>query len=705
MYQLGRLIEPLQRYYAGLLRRELVQPVVSKDLATLSDFGLRYASLPPGQKPSEEEQRAFYDRLKLHLLLSQPRAKGEPPLEAAAPWLQAQLQSHFEQAVPNDAELKKAAQVNAELYVAFLREFSELPFPRDSEVVKRVREALNRLDLTQRAIARLVAMAGKNGSDVGLAQLVGPTEVLRERRKVRAAFTHDGFTSVVRDALKPELLDEVGELWVLGSAEAESDKDEQRKRQLTALRTAYFTQYITEWFEFLNGLSILDTSDFPSALRNVQELTRVPSPLQTLFGSLRDQVKLPVPEQSEPIPVRLREGMRTKLNELLVATFGVGDVKAASPALAKRLNPSAPELPTLTESDVDLAFQNIYGFGVPKPTAEGATAVPTQLSDYLAQLMIIRNALQVYLDTPSEGEQLRSSLHQARLQVDQIIQRQPGLYQTFFKNLLQPPVRGAVAGSGRVEGEKKGGAWCNEVVAEYAHNIAGQYPFDRNGQDLSLSALANFYRPKDGKLWSVVDSTFGTIVSLEGDHYTFTRRFGEDASNTYSSSLLDFLARSRDVMLAFFPNGAEPKLEFEVKVHPSPSVAKTQFMVGGKSVEHYNGPEQWKALVWPGDKPSEGATITIRGANGMHEQIKQDGEWGLFRLLEAGTLQSAPGQTFTVAWQLQTHDVTLQVDFRTKRGVSPVFGVPPRLGGSLMHPVRGRNVAPPKQISGGAGCK
>jgi len=142
-----------------------------------------------------------------------------------------------------------------------------------------------------------------------------------------------------------------------------------------------------------------------------------------------------------------------------------------------------------------------------------------------------------------------------------------------------------------------------------------------------------------------------------------------------------------------------------LRVHPSPSVAMTAFSVGGKTVEHYNGPEQWKALSWPGEDPSAGASITIKGANGMHETIKQDGAWGLFRLLEAGTLRSEPGRTFTVAWKLQTHDVTLQVDIRTKRSETPFFGVTGRTGSALMHPVRGRNVQPPKQIASGTACR
>jgi type VI protein secretion system component VasK len=58
----------------------------------------------------------------------------------------------------------------------------------------------------------------------------------------------------------------------------------------------------------------------------------------------------------------------------------------------------------------------------------------------------------------------------------------------------------------------------------------------------------------------------------------------------------------------------------------------------------------------------------------MQERARQEGAWGLFRLLEAGTVTRPSNQVFTIAWQLRTHDVTLRVDFRAVRADSPFFG-------------------------------
>ncbi|MET0388960.1 MAG: type VI secretion IcmF C-terminal domain-containing protein, partial [Polyangiales bacterium] len=327
---------------------------------------------------------------------------------------------------------------------------------------------------------------------------------------------------------------------------------------------------------------------------------------------------------------------------------------------------------------------------------------------YKEQIEFVRDALQVYLDNPSQSEQLQSRLQQARARVRSLIEAQQTGFRPYFEALLWPPISGASESTTGDIARHGSDAWCNDVVAEYARSLAGHYPFNRNGQDLALTDFSSFYRPNQGRLWTFVDSRLSKIVELDGDQYSFARALGQDGSKVYSRDLLEFLSRSRDIMRSYFPSNAnEPSIEFEVRVHPSPEVAMTQFTVGGKSVEHYNGPEQWKTLSWPGADPAAGATLLIKGANGMNERIRQDGPWGLMRVIEIGALMPDAGRTFTVAWQLQTHNVTLKIDFRPKRSESPFLGVPGHNSPlQLLQPVRHRAAVIPKHIHlQGSACK
>jgi type VI secretion system protein ImpL len=79
-------------------------------------------------------------------------------------------------------------------------------------------------------------------------------------------------------------------------------------------------------------------------------------------------------------------------------------------------------------------------------------------------------------------------------------------------------------------------------------------------------------------------------------------------------------------------------------------------------------------VTWPG-KGKTGASLRARTSSGREEVVQQDGEWGLFRLIEAGKLKGEPGaRDFTVTWPLPALGATLTVDFRPARSESPFFG-------------------------------
>jgi type VI secretion system protein ImpL len=50
-------------------------------------------------------------------------------------------------------------------------------------------------------------------------------------------------------------------------------------------------------------------------------------------------------------------------------------------------------------------------------------------------------------------------------------------------------------------------------------------------------------------------------------------------------------------------------------------------------------------MRWPGGGRQRGASIRVRGAQNIDEVIQQEGEWGLFRLLEQGTIEGNPAIT------------------------------------------------------------
>ncbi len=155
---------------------------------------------------------------------------------------------------------------------------------------------------------------------------------------------------------------------------------------------------------------------------------------------------------------------------------------------------------------------------------------------------------------------------------------------------------------------------------------------------------------------------------------------------------------------AFFPQGeSDPRVAFDVRIRPSPEVASITLAVGGKEVEYHNGPESWTRLEWPGAEPAAGARLDVRGAHGLHERLRQEGEWGLFRLLEAAEVGGERGaRTFRATWRLRGRGVEVTIDVRPVRSDTPFFGRGSGRGNRLLSPVRAPGVRVPRNIAAGA---
>jgi type VI secretion system protein ImpL len=350
----------------------------------------------------------------------------------------------------------------------------------------------------------------------------------------------------------------------------------------------------------------------------------------------------------------------------------------------------------LTDRDVIQALHGFFGFGASiEEPAPGAAAQLTAVQIYQEQLTYVRDALQAYTDDPTASEPLLARLATARTRVRSLIETQEIGWRPRFDALLWPPINGASASSTAALAGEKGSQWCTSVLFPFGRTLRDRYPFAKNGQDAALSDLSEFYRPGSGILWSFYESALKRDVSQVGGR--FELHAGASVGAMYNQDLVRFLNRSFLLSSVLFPPRAEkPRVDFEVRVRPSPGIAQVLLTIDGQTIDFHNGPEKWVRVVWPGEQGKPGASMRVKGAT-IDETLTQQGEWGLFRLLDKGTISASPGERFfTTRWRLHTQNDVV-IDIRPARVENPFVGER-----AYLEAFRADDVAVPRLIVSGA---
>jgi type VI secretion system protein ImpL len=691
MYQGDALLPGTETLYAAAVRKLLAEPVLAGEEERLAAFSRRH--LASETLPGEDDYTAAYDRLKLILLLTQHAAADQPATPEDLAWAAQQLVHRWSEHNPSRSRAEaERVTAHAQLYAKLVAEKPVLASERDEKVVREARAVLARVPYSALALQKLVASADGAGFDLTLPVLVGDTiSVLRSTGRVRGAFTRQGFEQIIRARLEnPE---ELLETWVVQRAGADGDGG--LAAATRHLRSRYFAAYIEEWRRFLEATRV-DIDAAGGIASALQELTRgEPALLPLLFEAVWDQTR--IGEREEAI-----EGAAGAVVDRIKRRMGTqarAAVELASAKLADR---------EIGPQDVERAMAGFTAFGVRPPPPPGkappAGSAPRTLpiDVYQEQLVFLRDAL-LFPGESGDAGALRERAAMARTKLRVLIDGAEIGWRPRLEALLWPPIEAAGRSVRAHVVSDAGEAWCAEVYRPFHPKLAGHYPFRAGGDDAALADLGEFFRP-GGALWTFYDEKLKDEVPRAGRSFQFAKRLG--TAVPFRPELRGFLESAQLITDALFPGGStEPKVEFSVRIRPTPGVAVVWLEVDGQRLDYRNGPEEWHRLTWPGPNRGRGAYLRVRTAAGREESFQQDGEWGLFRLLEAGAVKGQPGTSaFTASWALPTLNASVVVDFKPDRSETPFFGA--RYGARrFLAPFRTGGLPPGDIGGGGGGCR
>jgi type VI secretion system protein ImpL len=699
MYQGSALLPAVRKLHAAAVRRLLLDPIFQQDVEEMDAFVRRFEG--SGANPSPAEHARFYERLKMHLLLTAPRGLAEPKIgDEEQAWLGAQAAERWTRrwslaATPAGSDQLAA---NAALYARLLAGDPTLALPRYEDLVRRIRRVLQRLPVSSLMLEKLLSAADGKGYELKLQTVLGgPVMALRSSGQVRGAFTRRGYDEVMKDRLEnPAALFEP---WVLAAEGADAEAQEQR--DVARLQSHYYGRYIQEWKRFLESVELEVPVGSAATLTLLQDLTRgEPPPYGRLFRSVGYNTRI------AGALAAVEEGVVAKLRRSLGAT-PAGKAAAAGGKRDDR------EEKAIGPKDVEKAFAGFVSFGFGPDAAQAAVQAasgappPAQknlpLDVWQEQMVFVRDALQTAVESSDSGP-LLGRVQAARTRVRALIDTQEVGWRPYLERLLWPPIQAASSGAAREAAAGASQKWCAAVANPWRRTLANRYPFNPNGDDAALADVVEFFRPGSGLVWGFYGEALRNDVQRAGDGFTFARQMG--GASGFRSDLLAFLRRAQEITTVLFPaNASEPSVGFSVRIRPTPKVATVILEVDGQRFEYNNGPEEWRRMTWPGQGKALGALIRVRTAQGREEVLQQDGEWGLYRLLEAGQPKGEPGlRDFAMSFSFPSLGAVVVMDFRPARSEAPFFGMRRAGRPRLMAPFRGGFSVPAAIGRGGPPC-
>ncbi len=516
------------------------------------------------------------------------------------------------------------------------------PMQNDRAVVEQVRRMLFASPSPRLVYGRIKQEAPATFAPVTVAGLVGGPNagLFIDSTRVEGLFTRAGWEGYMQDAIaaaseNPSLTD-----WVLGTDTLQLPPEMQDPDLLAAdLENLYFTEYAEAWRAFMHSVRYRPVASLSAAADRLDRLSRPSdSPLFLLMKGITGETRFASSSALGEAAARQAGVLRDRLNRKLRLQDGTVD------ALAQRQEEGNP---------LDRQFASVHALITPDPPV----APSADLRVVLDQYAVAAAALSAVSDAGAAAPAADDAALTGALRNVQISLRDldPFVKRALFEQPLTFATEAVVEASAGARSSK----WRDQVYTSFQRDIAPYYPFNPDGQDLSLDAFTAFFHPETGVFNQFFAEEIAPVMS---------RRDWKPKGASFSSASIGAMRKLSAIQDAFFTPTGELSLPYRVKPE-LPSSPGGQVAVG-QVVLTVDGQEQvfemrsvdYSLFTWPGPG-TPGASIRVQSQAGAFEPRRVEGDWAWFRLLrEAQVEQKATGR-YQAAWTLRRGEAEVTVRY------------------------------------------
>ena len=597
----------------GLYQGEYVNPVVNATYERELEGQLlpRIATLLEGQiRANLNDRERLLNSLRAYLMLNMQNRRDTP-------WLKDWVATEWSQRYTGNTTVQNGLNNHFErlLKQPFIYQLND-------QLVAQARQVL-RSESLAKVVYRMLREQARILPEYRLSQHLGPQGGLFVGTDyvIPGFYTQQGYQQYFSVQGSMLVTDILNDNWVLGDGTGISDVD--LRRLMVELEQLYFRDYANYWGEAVGRIALPAINDFGDGAEQLAGLTSANSPILQMLVQVRENTRFPV--------------VADTLNDAADAAGKLADKgsklgKLAVTAAGTSANALVKKLPDTAKKSLQSRFESLHRLLDDNngPTADLIPAL-TALNDLQMQMASLARA--------SSPDQAAFEMAKTRMagQRDALSNlriasgRLPRPVSVWFNVLAEDTWRLVLSDSYRYLNQR----YQSELYSFYGKAISKRYPFSaHSASDVALSDFREFFKVQ-GIAERFFDSYLRPFVS--GDPGNYRMRSVDGHSLPISKVYLDQMAAALVIRQSFFAdNPAEPQVQFKLEPYTlEPSVSRSEFKFGDKTIEYRHGPIVPMSFKWPADAEGGRASLVLDKMVGLPLGIeKNTGPWSLFRLFD-----------------------------------------------------------------------
>ncbi len=590
-----------------------------------------------GLTGNASDPQALYYYLKGYLMLGQPQHLDPEQLVALT-------NIEWRKVFPGDPVLQAAA---ARHFQALLAEPGRLrAITLDNDLVEQARATLRTADLSALVYGSLKLTA--DASDQPPLQLDKALGLLGNvfRRKsgtplsapLPALFTQPVFAEEVSKGIEQAVGNFTKDDWVFGASAIDSIQKARLQQQVLAL---YQADYIKAWDDLLADLELQPINNIQDASAIAAKLSGPSSPLKTLLGVVRDNTH-----------DMLREPAKSEADTALDAAKKAAAKKATQSALSRALANAAGAAPAEATEKPGQAISD--HFAQLNKLSEGAPGA-TPIDQTLGVLDQLSKTLLTMTDFNSTAGQPNPQLllaQQAAAQLPPPVSSWVAALTGKSQALVASGTKGAL-----------GDQFQQAVAKDCASFTRGRYPFAANGKsEIPLQNFGELFG-YGGQFDAFYKQTLEKLVDASGRNWQWKTGPGAVSG---SPGMLAQMQLADSIKQMYFRNGsATPEVDFSWQAPQlDPAIGKLVINIDGQKYEYAPGGPMSAAMKWPGPQPGQVSVTAYDTTGNLISSVDYQGDWALFRALQAANLTRQSDLRFTATFNFGGHaaKLTLQAN-------------------------------------------